>query len=71
MPQLHLDEVDADRVPDEVGHLAAGDPRRALDDDARGRRAPRSAAGTRSRSRSPSARTVCAATRSDSASWSP
>src|SRR5262249_18512826 len=29
--ELDLDEVDADRVPDEVGHLAAGDPSRTLD----------------------------------------
>ena len=66
MPELHLDEVDADRVPRRgrpsarPGSAPRTRPRR------RGRPAPRSAAGTRSRSRSPSARTVCAATRSDS-----
>ena len=32
-PQLHLDQVDAGRPADEVGHLAARDPRRALDDE--------------------------------------
>ena len=31
LPQRDLDEVDADGVPDEVGHLAAGNPRRDLD----------------------------------------
>ena len=31
LPERHLDEVDADRVADEVGHLAARDPRRHLD----------------------------------------
>ncbi len=30
--ERELDEVDADRVTNEVGHLAAGDPRRDLDD---------------------------------------
>ena len=30
--QRELDEVDADGVADEVGHLAAGDPRGNLDD---------------------------------------
>src|SRR5207253_3796180 len=32
-PQLHLDEIDADRMTHEIRHLPAGDPRRALDDD--------------------------------------
>ena len=32
LPQRDLDEVDADGVADEVGHLAAGDARRHLDD---------------------------------------
>ena len=49
--QLHLDQVDADRVPHEVGHLPAGDARGALDDDDAAVRRRRSAAGTRSRSR--------------------
>ena len=49
LPQRDLDEVDADRVADEVGHLAAGDPRRDLDDARPSRRRRRSAAGTRSR----------------------
>ena len=31
--QLHLDQIDAGRPADEVGHLAARDPRRALDDE--------------------------------------
>ena len=31
--QLHLDQVDAGRPADEVGHLPARDPRRALDDE--------------------------------------
>ena len=36
LQERHLDEVDADGVPHEVGHLAAGDARRDLDDgDAR------------------------------------
>ena len=31
LAQRDLDEVDADRVPHEVGHLPAGDARRHLD----------------------------------------
>ena len=31
-PQRDLDEVDARRVPHEIGHLAAGNARRDLDD---------------------------------------
>ena len=32
LPERDLDEIDADGVPHEVGHLAAGDPRGDLDD---------------------------------------
>ena len=32
LPQRDVDEVDADRVAHEVGHLPAGNPRRDLDD---------------------------------------
>ena len=59
-PQLHLDQVDADRVAHEVGHLPAGDPRRALDHDhaAVGRRDQlrERDPGLAARARAPSAR---------------
>ena len=41
LPQRDLDEVDADRVAHEVGHLSARDARRDLDDRRRGRPARR------------------------------
>ena len=48
LPERDLDEVDAERVEGEVGHLPARDARRDLDDE-RLAVARRSAAGTRSR----------------------
>ena len=64
-----VDEVDADRVANEVGHLAAGDPRGDLDDGD----APSGDAiswGNAIPSRRPRAATTRSAVRSASSSWS-
>ena len=66
LPERDLDEVDADGVPDEVGHLPAGNPRRAPRRRRRRRPASAISCGNAIPSRRPSACTACTATRSGS-----